>query len=201
MKMNVKKGWSYDMPTRNSNSTKQEVTIKLWTTLSALCCCQQRAIKNLDAWHVTVLLCLISLGYIIMLLVCYFRCVLPTRNAGRRWGFRFYWNMWIPTFRWHVLPLSSWSDLAVDLFREIGILRCTAVRTRNVALWIFVQSHRSTLRTAWSCSFDVRGVLRAYQAGFLSWTFVLITWFSGSGWHQSFALGTEASLMRSLILQ
>ena len=29
MKMNVKKGWSYDMPTRNSNSTKQEVTIKL----------------------------------------------------------------------------------------------------------------------------------------------------------------------------
>jgi len=37
MKMKVQKGWSYDMlPTRNSNSTQQEVTIKVSSTPATL---------------------------------------------------------------------------------------------------------------------------------------------------------------------
>lgn len=148
-----------------------------------------------------VLLCLTSWGYIIMLLVCFFRWVAPTRNAGRRWGFRFYWNMWIPTFRWHLLPLSSWSGLAVDLSGR--------PESFVMPLWEPETSHCEYLFSHIGQRCVPRGPVRVtceaccvfIRLASCLGTSVLITWFSGSRWHLSFALGTEASLGRSLIVQ
>ena len=70
--MKVQKGWSYDMPTRNSNRTKQEVTIKVSVTPATLLYSLLLSTKSDEEFRRLTwwCFCLVSWGYITMLSFC-----------------------------------------------------------------------------------------------------------------------------------
>lgn len=140
--------------------------------------------KNLDAWHVDVFVSyLVGLHNHVelLLLLCYFRRVVQTRNAWRGWGFRFSGICGYRRFDGTCCLYLHEPGLAVDLAGRPEYL--------VISQWVPQTLHCECLFSHFCrrCLPCVR--VRVQQAGFLSLTIVLITLFSDSRQHLSFALG------------